>query len=206
MVRPMKARNWTCAWIALALAGSIHAQDPALEDRLSRIEGNLRDLLAAQAETQKRIATLVRELDQLREQVRNSNGDWATQADLKRLGSAIEEVDRKRREDYEKIHREIRELAKILATPPTPARPSPAPAPEREQRRRPSPAPAQGSAPAQEIGYEYVVKPGDTLSAIIQAYREQGINVSMAQVLKANPGLNPNRLQVGQKIFIPAPQ
>jgi LysM repeat protein len=29
--------------------------------------------------------------------------------------------------------------------------------------------------------------------------------VTTDQILKANPGLNPNSLKVGQKIFIPAP-
>lgn len=200
----MKARTWTLACAALVWAGTIRAQDPALEERLNRLEGNIRDLLAAQAETQKRIATLVQELDQLREQLRTSNAEWASQADLRRLSAAVEEVDRKRREDYEKIHQELRNLAKVLASPSPSPRPStPAPA-ERQTHTRPSPGPGETGS-GEETGYEYVVKPGDTLSAIVQAYREQGINVTLSQVLKANPGLNPNRLQVGQKIFIPAP-
>ncbi|MCD6340109.1 MAG: LysM peptidoglycan-binding domain-containing protein [Verrucomicrobia bacterium] len=54
-------------------------------------------------------------------------------------------------------------------------------------------------------GYEYTVKPGDTLSAIVQAYRREKINVTIDAVLKANPGLDPRRLLPGQKIFIPDP-
>ncbi|MGA4578356.1 LysM peptidoglycan-binding domain-containing protein [Limisphaera sp. VF-2] len=203
----MKARTWMLGCAALVWAAAVWAQDPALEERLNRMEGNIRDLLAAQAETQKRIATLVQELDQLREQIRSNHGDWATQSDVRRLTAALEEVDRKRREDYEKIHQELRNLAKVLASPaPTPRPATPTPA-ERETRRRPTPSTGAGEAGGGvETGYEYVVKPGDTLSAIVQAYREQGVNVTVTQVLKANPGLNPNRLLVGQKIFIPAPQ
>lgn len=50
------------------------------------------------------------------------------------------------------------------------------------------------------------MKKGDTLSTIVQAYRDNNIKVTMDQILKANPGLKPERMRVGQKIFIPAPQ
>ena len=46
---------------------------------------------------------------------------------------------------------------------------------------------------------------GDTLSIIAKAYRDQGIKVTTDQILKANPGLDPKSLKVGQKILIPAP-
>jgi LysM repeat protein len=198
----MRARNCVLWLAGLCWVGSLPAQDPAVEDRLTRIEGQIRDLLAAQAEMQKRMAGLVRELSELRDQVRSGTGDYATQADLRRLADAVQEVDRKRREDYEKIAQEIQQLAKVLSSANPPARTS-APATEERTNRRRSTSPDAGGPV--EKGYEYVVKPGDTLHAIVQAYREQGVNVTVAQVLKANPGLNPNRLQVGQKIFIPLP-
>lgn len=44
----------------------------------------------------------------------------------------------------------------------------------------------------------YTVKPGDTLFAIAQKY-----NTSVNQILKINPGLNPDNLQVGQVIKVP---
>ena len=57
-----------------------------------------------------------------------------------------------------------------------------------------------------EKGYDYVIQKGDTLSIIALAYREKGIKITSEQILKANPGLKPNSLRVGQKVFIPAPQ
>ena len=51
-----------------------------------------------------------------------------------------------------------------------------------------------------------MIQSGDTLSAIVQAYKEKNIKVTVAQILKANPGLKAERLIVGTKIFIPAPQ
>ena len=73
---------------------------------------------------------------------------------------------------------------------------------------RPRPAadePRPRAADVPDKGYEYVVQSGDTLSAIVTAYREQGVKVTVDQVLKANPGLKASSLQVGKKIFIPAP-
>ena len=199
IVRRMKVWTWAVMLAGLCGAVPLQGQDPAVEDRLTRIEGQIRDLLAAQAEIQKRMAGLVRELSELRDEVRSGTGEWATRAEVRRLGEAIQEVDRKRREDYEKIAQELQQLAKLLA-PGGGGRSSRPSAEERTERRR------SGSDATAELGYEYVVKPGDTLYAIIQAYREEGINVTLSDVLKANPGLNPNRLQVGQKIFIPQPK
>ncbi len=47
-------------------------------------------------------------------------------------------------------------------------------------------------------GGEIIIKQGDTLSKLA---REQGINLN--DLLRANPGINPNKLQIGQKIKLP---
>jgi LysM repeat protein len=47
------------------------------------------------------------------------------------------------------------------------------------------------------------VKEGDTLSAIVEAYRKAGYKITVDDVLKANRGLKPTSLRVGQKIIIP---
>lgn len=62
------------------------------------------------------------------------------------------------------------------------------------------PGPVQTSKPKDfpDGGIEYTVKPGDTLSKIISRNRSK-----QNWVLYANPGMNPNRIQVGQKIFVP---
>jgi len=54
-------------------------------------------------------------------------------------------------------------------------------------------------------GYYHVVAPHETLSLICEAYRDHGVNVTVAQVRRAN-GLGPKSpLKVGQKLFIPKP-
>jgi hypothetical protein len=54
-----------------------------------------------------------------------------------------------------------------------------------------------------EKGYWYEIKREDKLSVIVQEYRKKGVKVTLAQVKDANPDVNPNRLLVGQKIWIP---
>ncbi|MHB8520487.1 MAG: ankyrin repeat domain-containing protein [Limisphaerales bacterium] len=58
-------------------------------------------------------------------------------------------------------------------------------------------------APPTAAGYTYRVQKGDTLSSILEAYRNRGIKVSTEDALRANPNLDPKRLRVGETILIP---
>ena len=51
----------------------------------------------------------------------------------------------------------------------------------------------------------YIVQSGDSLAAIVAACRQLGVEVSVEDVQRAN-SLEPDRLRVGQKLFIPAPR
>lgn len=76
-----------------------------------------------------------------------------------------------------------------------PLPPAPAPkAPKTKVAAAPAPAPAAQPAAAAE----YVVKPGDTLFLI-----SKRTNYRQAAIVAANPGLNPDRLRVGQKLKMP---
>jgi LysM repeat protein len=55
-----------------------------------------------------------------------------------------------------------------------------------------------------ELGYEYAVQSGDTLHAIVQAYKELGIPVTLRDLRRANPELESAPLHVGQRLFVPA--
>ena len=57
------------------------------------------------------------------------------------------------------------------------------------------PAPAAATAPASTV---HTVQRGEYLSSISKKY-----NVKMASIVAANPGLNPDRIRIGQKINIP---
>jgi LysM repeat protein len=185
------------AW-ALCSALGVRAQDAATQERLDKLAGRIEDLTAAQEALKKQIADLARDVESLREQSGKPNASYARQEDLNRLTEAIKDVDRKRMDDAEKIHSELLKLRKVLEAPLAP--------PKQKAASPPKEIPTAGKAAPNEKVFEYVIRSGDTLDAIVQAYKEKNIKVTVDQIKKANPGLKPERLRVGQKIFIPAPQ
>ena len=170
------------AWVA-------HGQDAATQQQMDQINGRLQDLLDAQAAQAKRITALEKEIGELRDRL----GD----DDLKKLADQVREIDKKRQEDRELILKEIGKLGKGGGGP-SPVRKSP-------PTVTTNPATGGPGGGGKENGYEYAVREGDSMSAIAKAYRDQGIKVTSDQIVKANPGLDPKNLKVGQKIFIPAP-
>ncbi len=194
----MKPISFLIITLALCAAPDLRAQDAATEERLNKLSGQIEDLVAARTADQKRIAELSRELESVREQPAKPNANYATQEELKRLAEAVKEIDRKRLEDYDKIRAEILKLGKTLSAPLAP--------PKKTAPITTTDSPVSDKPVAPEKGFEYAIQPGDTLSVIVQAYREKNIKVTVDQILKANPGLKPDKLKPGQKIFIPAPQ
>ena len=175
----------------------VRAQDAATQQQIDKLTGQIQDLLAAQGKQDQAMAELRRDLAELRDKVNAPVvNDYASRDDLKKLAEQAQEIDRKRQEDRDLILKEIEKLGKAAAIPPTHKTTSvPKPADD-------TPATAPGIP---ENGHYYPIKAGDRLPAIVKAYNDQGVKVTMAQVLKANPGLDPNKLYVGKKIFIPDP-
>ncbi len=173
------------------------AQDAATQERLDKLSGRIEDLTAAQEALRKQISELSRELEGVREQMGKPSASYARAEDLNRVAEAVKEVDRKRMEDAEKVHTELVKLRKVLEAPLAPQKQKPTSVPKEK--------PAASGPTTPEKGFEYVVQSGDTLDAIALAYKEKNVKVTVAQILKANPGLKAERLKVGQKIFIPAP-
>ena len=60
--------------------------------------------------------------------------------------------------------------------------------------------------PKPQKGYYHVVASGETLTLICEAYRENGVNVTVSQIRKANGLTNNSVLKPGQKLFIPKPE
>jgi len=62
-----------------------------------------------------------------------------------------------------------------------------------------APVPAQSTSGGGAVqGYEHIVLQGQTLSTIAKAY-----NVTTKAIIQSNKIKNPNRLSIGQKLFIP---
>ena len=172
---------------------SAFAQDDATQQQIDKLNGKIQDLSEARDVQAKRINELEKEIGELRDK---AGGPAANQDELQKLADQVQEIDKKRQADKELILKEIEKLGRVGGT---------------ASGRRSTPAistnpPSGGANPGgKQNGYEYSIQRNDTLSIIAKACREQGVKVTADQILKANPGLNPNALKVGQKIFIPAP-
>ena len=174
-----------------ALTPTMRGQDAATEERLNKINGLVQDLIEDKANMKKQLEAMAKEVQALREQG-SSASSAASAEDLKRLAEKVQEIDRKREADKDLILKELEQLGKAISA----------------SRARSTPPPRNdsgGSSTPAEKGYEYVVQSGDTLSAIAAAYKEQGVKVTVDDIIKANPGLKATSLSVGKKIFIPAP-
>ena len=193
----MKRISFFLAAAILATPVVLRAQDAAVEERLNKLSAQIQDLIDAKDAQKKRLDELAGQLRELQDQQGKPNAGYASQEDLKQLAAKLQEVDRKRQDDSEHVVKELENLRKTLSAAPS------------KKMSAPTAAAASGDGvtPAKpEDGYNYVIQPGDSLSAIARAYSEKGIKVTTDQILKANPGLKPKELRVGQKIFIPAPQ
>ncbi len=194
----MKRISILLVTLALCSGPALRAQDAATEERLNVLTGKLNDLTDAQEALKKQVADLAREIQSLREQAAKPSASYARPEDLKLLADKIQEVDRKRTDDADKTHAELLKLRKVLEAPLAATKKGSTTKPPKETAAPPPPTPS-------DKGFEYVIKSGDTLDAIVQAYKEKNIKVTVNQIVNANPGLKPERLRVGQKIFIPAP-
>ena len=178
---------WTCVF-TFAVAG-VRAEDAGTQQQLDKISGQIQDLIESQSQQSKRIDALEKELADLAAKVNTPQvNDSASAADLRKLADAVQEIDRKRQADKELILANLEKLGKISAGEP--------------HLHRPAPKTSDTPAVTQDC-FPYVIQEGDTLGLIAKAFKEKGVKVTTAQIIKANPGLNPNALYVGKKIFIP---
>ncbi|HSU52715.1 MAG TPA: LysM peptidoglycan-binding domain-containing protein [Candidatus Dormibacteraeota bacterium] len=202
----MKRISFLLLSAALVSSAPTRAEDAATEERLNQLNGKIEDLIAGQETQRKRIAELSKELESVREQAGKPTGNYAAQDDLKRLGEAVKEVDRKRLEDYDKIHSDLLKLAKTLNAPPPKSNKTATSAVDNPVADKGSADKSGDKSSTLDKGvYEYVVQSGDTLDAIVQAYKQKNIKITVAQIKQANPGLVPEKMRVGQKLVIPAP-
>jgi LysM repeat protein len=192
----MKTAFCLAAALALCAPPALRAQDAATEERFNKLAGQIEDLRAGQDALRKQLDAIRGDVANMRDQMNKPTGNFASQEDLKRVADALKEVDRKRMDDAERIHNDLVKLQHNLSVPPPRAKP--------DKTSVDNPGAEKSANP--EKGYEYIVKQGDTLSIIVKAYRDNNIKITTDQILKTNPGLKPERMRVGQKIFIPAPQ
>ncbi len=189
--------------ISSLAAAAARAQDSATQQQIDKLTGLIQDMEAAQAAQEKHIEALEQQINNLGSQANQAGSSGsASQDDLQKLAKQVQEIDKKRQEDNERVLKELERLEKSLGASPPGRKSSPDTPPDTS----PTPLKSHSTSGGGQNGYDYTIQKGDTLSAIAKAYRDQGIKVTTDQILKANPGLDPKSMKVGQKIFVPAPQ
>ena len=215
-VRRMK-RALSFVFAVVLLAGSsLRAQTPAAaaaiadkqaeEERYKRLSSQLEDLQAMLTQQAKKIEELASLLSNLRDEQIRREGKSASVDAMKQLVADIQEVDKKRIADNKLIRDELVKIAKAIAeTPVSPAGARPKTEVKAEVKLPPATEGAPNAEGKPQKGFEYTVQKDDNLSTISALYRTQGIKVTVNDILKANPGLVPEKMHIGQKIFIPQP-
>jgi LysM repeat protein len=184
-----------------AAEAAARAQREEAEERYKLLNGKLESLTETQELLLKnqdkllhRINALTAELDEFKRAQTRAGANFVTQPQLKELVEKLQEIDKKRVTDNENVLKVLKELQKVpVAAVPVPEKSS--------------------SPPVQEpLGptWDYFVKTNDTLKKIVMGYNKdlgkQGYALlTVSQVLKANPGLNQDKLYAGKKILIPIP-
>ena len=203
----------------LTTAHRAQAEQADAED-VRRLNGTVEALGEGQESLRKQIQSLKDQLEKVRSenaQLRQElagNRDMVTREQLNQVVEQLREVDRKRAADAEYVKAQLADIARdvnksLAAAVKEPVKESSKPR-SSARTQESKPAPDTTTAPAPEVKlpdymYEHVVKPGETLGAIITAYnQEKGLKITTAHVMAANPGLkDPKRIRVGQKINIP---
>lgn len=148
-----------------------------LDEKLGHLQAQADDLQFKQEQTQKDIAKIQSDLQELRR-----SGGGVSSGDLQALQTRIDAVDAARQKDKQAI---IDQLAKELAS-------------IGAGKSGTKAATAPPAASADSEGKEHVVAKGENLIAIAKAY-----GVSVEDLKKANNISNPNDIKVGQKLVIP---
>ncbi len=183
-------------FIFVFTASLARAQDAATQQQIDKLYGQIQDLTEAQAAQNKRLDALEKDISDLHDKLNQPSASGSADADdLKKLAAQVQEIDKKRQDDNELILKQIEKLGKVSGVSTSVHRTS----------STVSTNDPNATATGPQKGYDYTIAANDTVSAIAKACRAQGVKVTSAQILAANPGLNPNSLIVGKKIFIPDP-
>ena len=184
-------------------ATTVFGQDSATQQQIDQLRGKIQDLTEAQDAQKKAIDELAKKINELSDKVNTppvSTG--ASTDDLKALAEKVQEIDKKRQADRELILKQLEKLGNTTGGSSTHVRTPP----NITSSTSTTGGGDTATTPAgPQKGYYYTVEQGDMLSAIAKAYRDKGVKVTTTQILKANPGLDANKLIAGKKIFIPDP-
>lgn len=169
-----------------------HQQD---DERWRKLSAQIDEFTNTQEALRKRINTLEEENRTLREDLAKASNSGVSpedfQREIKRIYDKLKELDDRRVADNKELVDKLKQMIKDL---------KPVAIPDKVTQAPPATDPVPTS---NQTLYPYKIQNGQNLTAIAKAYNEKGVKTSVEAILKANPGLNPRKLQVGQQIMIP---
>ncbi len=206
MFPPMKWQILLSSLLVCFATTILHAQQPPTrqdslvalaerqqwDERFTAMNTRVEKLEEAIQTYQQQMHKMAEEIHSLREEISrlsgNNGANAATQRNLDSLTDAIKEVDRKRLADHESVMKALENLRKGVINQPviTPR------------------ASASSARSGSEKGFDYTVQSGDNSLRIAEKLKLNGIDVTPKQIVDANPDVVWTKLQIGQKVFIPA--
>ena len=176
------------------LQNTLYLSQQESEERYRSLRAELEDAQAANLALLKRMEAIEKENRVLRAGLSRLPASAATEVDLKKMADElvkrIKQVDQKRSGDNIALVQQVKELWKALEKV---GKPVP----------RSVPASKKTSRIPKKIA-EMTVQPGYTISAIAEAYRLDGYEISIDDILEANPSISdPRKIKVGDVIIIP---
>lgn len=196
-----------CLLLGLGAPAPAQPIDPAiLGERLQRLLAVVESLEVTVATQQRQIESLGNEVQRLRDDLSQQGQNRAWAADVKRLGDAVSEVDRKRLADQEQVLKVLNDLKKSVAAAVDAPTRSPAPS-------RPATTPSTAAASATGTAtppkaLPVTVERGQTISDLVRAFNEQasrqGVRpLTINEVMKFNNITDARRVQEGQSVLLP---
>ena len=216
----MKRILFTTALAALLLRPApAPAQSPAeLDERLRRVERDLESVKEANDALRKKLATVdaaVAEVSRLAAERANTSNNLlkltASKGELEQLQKALRESEQHREADKKWFIDQLKELGKVMSTPPNPTPPPPAVTPKAKAKSDAADKARPLPPGVPDTGVYHVVEKNQTALEILKAYNDDQKakgkpgKLTLKQLEAANPGADMNKLRAGQKLFIPIP-
>src|SRR5215469_8939556 len=107
----------SCWFLIFTLMAAVtphaHAQDNATQQQLEQLSSSIQDVQASLTQQNKRITDLESKISAMQDKLNAPGGnDYASADDLKKLAEQVQEIDKKRQADNEKILAALEKLGK----------------------------------------------------------------------------------------------
>lgn len=194
-----------------ALRAAASADREVAEERYRQLNSAVEGLVAGHSQLVRRLQKMEemeQTLQRLRSEVatKTTGAGFVAREDFVKLAETVQEIDRKREADKKEILAQIAGLERSLQNAISAISRRAASSPPAEPRE-PRSEERSGPPPANQEGAWHTIQKGDTMVSIVAAYNEsyqkEGKRTSLSLLREANPGVKPESMALGKRIFVP---